>query len=182
MKRMLLILGVFGWLVIGCGQAEQSQDRPSTQTERRSAGQAAIVDDGSDPNIVQIAAGSENHTTLVAALEHANYVDPLANPGPFTVFAPTNAAFEALPDGVLDDLLKPENEDQLKDILEYHVLIGVYTTESMFDGQIVGTANGPPVSIEKRGDGTVLVNGHHIVASIRGANGVIHVIESVLLP
>ncbi len=91
---------------MGCQEATQTTaDRPAT--ERRGSGQAAAIDEGSDPNVVQIAAGSPDHTTLVAALQAADYVDHLANVGPFTVFAPTNDAFAALPAGTLDDLLKP---------------------------------------------------------------------------
>ncbi len=184
MKKFLLFLGVLSLAMFtACGPADQTGERTTDdQKERRSAGQAAIADDGSDPTVVRIAAGSEDHTTLVAALDHANYIDPLANPGPFTVFAPTNDAFDQLPDGVLDDLLKDENLNQLLDILEYHLLIGVYETDAMFDGQLIGTANGPPVTIEIDDGGNVQVDGNNIMASIRAANGVVHVIDGVLIP
>ncbi len=183
MKNYLLLLVPFIFLTfIGCGEATQTEER--TERERRSAGQTAIQDEGSDPNIVQIALGSEDHTTLVAALEAADYVDFLGNPGPFTVFAPTNQAFEDLPDGVVDNLLKPENVNDLKDVLEFHVLIGVYDVASIRDGQRIGTANVGlrPLEFTKSGDGEVRVNGYKIVASVRAANGIVHVIEGVLVP
>nr|MBS0038277.1 fasciclin domain-containing protein [Saprospiraceae bacterium] len=185
MKNLLLLFA--STLVLSfaaCGDATQTSSTDQPDKERRSAGQTAIQDEGSDPNIVQIALGSEDHTTLVAALEAADYVDFLGNPGPFTVFAPTNQAFEDLPDGVVDNLLKPENVDDLKDVLEFHVLIGVYEQPSIKDGQRIGTANVGlrPLEFTKSEDGSVQVNGHNILASVRAANGVVHVIDGVLVP
>src|SRR6185436_20732907 len=82
-------------------------------------GQESVSDDASQKDVVKIALGSKDHTTLVAALKQADYVTELSNAGPFTVFAPTNAAFDKLPKGTVEDLLKPENKDKLRDILEY---------------------------------------------------------------
>lgn len=182
MKKLFVFLApVFMIFLFSCGETDTVKSNEKV-TERRSAGQAAIADDGSQPNIVQIAVGSDDHTTLVAALEAANYVDPLANPGPFTVFAPTNAAFDALPDGLVENLLKPENIEKLKDVLEYHVLIGVYNTPSMINGQRVGTAFGPAVEFEVKEDGTFGVNGHKILGTAVASNGVVHIIDGVLVP
>jgi uncharacterized surface protein with fasciclin (FAS1) repeats len=131
---------------------------------------------------VQIASGSKDHTTLVTAIKTAQLVDALSNAGPFTVFAPTNAAFEKLPPGTVEDLLKPEKKDALSNILEYHVYVGVMKTENMRDGQSLGQVNGKNITINVK-DGKYMVNGKaNIIASIPASNGIIHVIDEVLLP
>jgi uncharacterized surface protein with fasciclin (FAS1) repeats len=131
---------------------------------------------------VQVASSSNDHTTLVKAVQAAELVDALSNAGPFTVFAPTNAAFDKLPAGTLDDLLKPEKKDELTDILQYHVSIGVFKTENLSDGQVIGQVNGGNISISKS-DGKIVVNGKaNIITSIPASNGLIYVIDAVLLP
>ena len=122
------------------------------------AGQSAVADDVSQPDIVKVAVGSPAHTTLVAAVEAAELVDVLSNAGPFTVFAPTNEAFDKLPKGTVEDLLKPENKEKLADILQYHVLIGGYPEERLSDGATIGTASGGSVKITFK-DGKVMING-----------------------
>ncbi|WP_194973964.1 fasciclin domain-containing protein [Aquiflexum lacus] len=168
-------------LIIGCGSSE-SQNSNNTALETTHVGQSGVKDDVSNPNIVQVAVGSADHSTLVAALKAADYVDVLTNVGPFTVFAPINTAFDALPDGTLTTLTKKENQRQLRDILEYHVLLGVYKVEDFVNGRKLGTAHGASVVIEKSDDGTVLVNGGKIVGSVPASNGIIHVVDKVLLP
>lgn len=134
-----------------------------------------------DPtNIVSIAAGSKDHTTLVAALKAADYVGSVANPGPLTVFAPTNDAFAKLPPGTLDELLKPEKRAALKDVIEHHATTSVYTTANMKDGQVLGMASGGKVTLHVA-DGKVMVDDATIVASIPASNGIVHVIDGVLL-
>jgi uncharacterized surface protein with fasciclin (FAS1) repeats len=146
------------------------------------AGQSGVQDDASQKNIVQVASGSKDHTTLVAAVKAADLVNALSNAGPFTVFAPTNAAFDKLPAGTVVGLLKPEKKDDLADILQYHVSVGGYKAEQLQDGQILGQVNGGNITITKK-DGKIMVNGTAtIIASIPAANGVIHVIDGVLLP
>ena len=134
-----------------------------------------------DKNIVQVASASKDHTTLVAALKAANYVTSLQNPGPFTVFAPTNAAFDKLPKGTLDNLMKPDQADALRNILKYHVAVPTYRVADFKDGQVIGEANGAKVTMHVK-DGAVKVNDATIVASIVTSNGTIHVIDTVLLP
>lgn len=145
------------------------------------AGQSGVKDETSNPNIVQVASGSKDHSTLVTAVKVAGLVDALSNAGPFTVFAPTNEAFNKLPAGTVEGLLKPEKKDDLKNILEYHTYVGVLKTELMQDGQQFEQVNGGKITITKQGD-KVLVNGTPIVTSITTSNGVIHVIGDVLLP
>ncbi len=146
------------------------------------AGQSGVKDDASAKNVVQVAAGSKDHTTLVKAVQAAGLVDALSNAGPFTVFAPTNAAFDKLPAGTVDGLLKPEKKEDLADILQYHVSVGVYNADQLQDGQSLGQVNGGNITISKK-DGKIMVNGTAtVVASIPASNGIIHVIDGVLLP
>ena len=135
-----------------------------------------------DPdNIVSIAVGSKDHTTLVAALKAANYVKSVANPGPLTVFAPTNAAFEKLPAGTVEGLLQPEKDADLKEVLKYHVAPATFEAPALKDGMELGMANGKRAKIRRVGD-KVMINDATIVASIRASNGVVHVVDTVLLP
>jgi len=135
-----------------------------------------------DPkNIVSIAVASKDHTTLVAALKAADYVTAVANPGPLTVFAPTNDAFAKLPAGALDKLLEPGSIDALKDVVKYHATTSVYEAKDLKDGMTLGMANGKKVTFHVAGD-TIKVNDATIVASVRASNGVVHVIDGVLLP
>lgn len=121
-----------------------------------------------DPkNIVSIAIGSKDHTTLVAALKAADYVTAVANPGPLTVFAPTDAAFAKLPAGTVESLVKPENQDKLKEILKYHVTTSVYEAPNLTDGQVLGMANGGKATIHVK-DGKITINDANVIASVRG--------------
>ena len=135
-----------------------------------------------DPdNIVSIAIASPDHRTLVAALKAADYVRSVANPGPLTVFAPTDAAFAKLPPGTVEGLVKPEKQTDLREILKYHVAASVYEQPALKDGMQLGMANGKKVLIRVV-DGKVKVNDATIVASVRASNGVVHVVDGVLLP
>ena len=127
--------------------------------------------------------GSKDHTTLVAALKQADYVTSLSNAGPFTVFAPTNAAFEKLPAGTVDGLMKADKKPDLQNILEYHVSIGVFKEDMMQDGQKIDQANNQKITISKGADGKIKVNGTaNIVAAVPASNGLVYVIDEVLLP
>jgi uncharacterized surface protein with fasciclin (FAS1) repeats len=135
-----------------------------------------------DPNnIVSIAVGSKDHTTLVTALKAANYVTSVANPGPLTVFAPTNAAFDKLPAGTVEGLLQPAKIDDLKNVLKYHVAPATFEQPALKDGMELGMANGQKVKVRHE-NGKIRVNDATIVASIRASNGVVHVVDGVLLP
>jgi len=132
-------------------------------------------------NIVHVAIGSKDHTTLVAALQAADYVDSLMNPGPLTVFAPTNAAFDKLPKGTVESLLTPAKLGDLKNILQYHVTTSVYEQKDLKDGMVLGMANGAKATVHVK-DGKVSINDANIVGSVRASNGVVHVVDTVLLP
>jgi uncharacterized surface protein with fasciclin (FAS1) repeats len=145
-------------------------------------------------NIVQNAVKSKDHTTLVAAVKAAGLVPTLESPGPFTVFAPTNKAFEKLPAGTVDTLLKPENKKTLTNVLTYHVVAGRMTAKDLMakvkEGHgkaILKTVEGAPLTIEEK-DGKLWIidaKGDMAQVTIRNvmqSNGVIHVIDTVLLP
>ena len=130
--------------------------------------------------VVDIAAGSPDHTTLVAAVKAAGLADTLSGPGPFTVFAPTNAAFAKLPAGTVEDLLKPENKAKLASILTYHVVPGKVMAKDVKAGA-VKTVNGKSATLATSGG--VTINKAKVVAADLGAdNGVVHVIDTVILP
>lgn len=185
MQKLTFIFGVFLLiLVAGCNPSAQNQAPAAADagTTGQTVGQSGVKDDVSTPNVVQIAVGSADHTTLVTAVKAAALVDVLSNAGPFTVFAPTNAAFEKLPAGTVEGLLKPDQKDALSNILEYHVYVGVIKTEAMRDGQILGQVNGKNITLSVK-DGKYMINGKaNIIASVPASNGIIHVIDEVLLP
>lgn len=184
-KKSILLWTLAGALFIGlasCGNnanSTNSSDNSNNDSEFDLSGQASTMDDVSDPNIVQIAVGSKDHTTLVAGVKAAGLVDVLANNGPFTVFAPTNAAFDKLPEGTLDELLKPENKAKLASIISYHAAPIIFKGDLLKDGQKMFMATGDMVTITREGD-DVFANGSKILASIDASNGVIHVVDDVL--
>ncbi|MBX2940854.1 MAG: fasciclin domain-containing protein [Cyclobacteriaceae bacterium] len=181
MRLFQFLTLAFAAALFSCSSGEQSQSNSTASQTPADGGQAAVQDDISQQNIVQVASGSADHTTLVAALKAADYVDALANAGPFTVFAPTNEAFNQLPAGTVDNLLKPENKDQLRDVLENHVYIGVMRENMMRDGQKLNQANMKNVILAKNGD-KISVNGANIIATIPCSNGIVYVIDKVLVP
>ena len=134
-----------------------------------------------DMDIVDTAVAAGNFTTLAAALEAAGLVETLKGEGPFTVFAPSDAAFAALPAGTVEDLLKPENKDKLTALLTYHVIAGKVMAADLTEGMKAATVNGAEVTITL--DGGAKVNGATIsTADIAATNGVIHVIDAVIMP
>ena len=118
---------------------------------------------------------------MVAAVQAAGLVDTLKSAGPFTVFAPTDAAFAKLPAGTVETLVKPENKAQLQDILQYHVYVGVISGNIIQDGMKLNQVNGGDVILNKK-DGKLSVNGANVLGTIKASNGVIYSIDAVLLP
>ncbi|MBK9636365.1 MAG: fasciclin domain-containing protein [Bacteroidetes bacterium] len=169
-------------LLNSCGsKTEESTTTPSTEETTDLGGQSAVKDDDSQKDIVKVASESADHTTLVAAIKAAEYVDVLSNAGPFTVFAPTNDAFNKLPEGTVETLVKPENKDKLRDILEYHVAVAVYKTDMFKDGQIINMANLGNVKITIK-NGEIFINENaKIIGTVLSSNGIIHVVDNVLL-
>ena len=184
MKQLnrLIFITLITFLFAACGGGDGSKlDSSGSTGAEIKGGQASVQDDLSEKNIVQIAAGSEDHTTLVAAVMAAGMADVLANPGPLTVFAPTNEAFAKLPEGTVDDLLKPENKKTLMRIITHHATPGTYTIEDLEDGMVLGQATGVNISVEVTDD-VYFVGGAKILGSVDASNGVVHVVDAVLLP
>lgn len=158
-----------------------SSDASAAGAAPQAGGQASVNDDVSTPNVVRVAVGSKDHTTLVAALKAADLVDALANAGPFTVFAPTNAAFDKLPKGTLDDLVKPANKPTLVNILYHHVTTSALAVESLNEGTNLMMVDGTAEPITKKGN-DVYIGGAKIVASVHASNGWVHIVDAVLVP
>ncbi|MGB5204465.1 fasciclin domain-containing protein [Eudoraea sp.] len=185
--KLRLLVGSFFMLIlfVGCKNEAKTEGTTSSTTptteEDKERGQAFIEDDGSTPNVLQIAIGSPDHTTLVAAVQAADLENVLVNAGPLMVFAPTNEAFAALPEGTVDNLLKPENKDALANILKYHVTPGNYSKDFLKKFKKLGQANDQNVMIVVEGD-DVFVGGAKIIGSVKAGNGIIHVVDKVMLP
>ena len=145
-------------------------------------GQSAVQDNESMKDVVKVAVGSKDHTTLVAAVTAAGLVDALSNAGPFTVFAPTNEAFSKLPASTVEGLLKPAQKVNLQNILQYHVTTSSLKTSFFKDGMTLGMVNGDNITIQVKDGKVMLNNTATIIASIPASNGIVHVIDAVLLP
>lgn len=162
-----------------CNSGDQSSDG-SGGTEFDTHGQAGVVDDVSKKNILQIAISSPDHTTLVAGVQAAELENILVNPGPLTVFAPSNAGFDKLPEGALDELLQPENKNKLAKIITSHAAPGTFDLNLLKDGTTIYMATGQYLDVEIK-DGDTYVNGSKILGTIDASNGVVHVIDDVWL-
>ena len=184
----LSTMGLFLLLALNSSCKDRAQNQTTVSDQNASEailennkGQAFIEDDESTPNVLQIAIGSADHTTLVAAVQAAELENVLVNAGPLMVFAPTNDAFDALPEGTVEDLLEPENKDALANILKYHVTPGNYSKDFLKKFKKLGQANNQNVSVEVKGD-DVFVGGAKIIGSVPAGNGIVHVVDKVILP
>ncbi|MEK7819065.1 MAG: fasciclin domain-containing protein [Bacteroidota bacterium] len=176
----LFTIFIFIISIISCSKQETSEKSSGGESTKES-GQSNVVDDVSQKNIVKVAIGSPDHTTLVAAVQAASLVDVLSNAGPFTVFAPTNAAFEKLPKGTVEELLKPENKNKLASILQHHVTTSARGESLLRDGETISMADGKNVKITKK-DGATFINDAKILGSVVASNGIVHVVDCVVLP
>jgi uncharacterized surface protein with fasciclin (FAS1) repeats len=180
-SRALVAAAVVVAALTGCGAKEEAATPAAGEAAAPAVGQSNVKDDESMPDVVKVAVGSKDHTTLVAALQAANLVNALSNAGPFTVFAPTNAAFDQLPKGTVETLVKPENKAQLTTILYHHVTTSALELSSLTDGQELGMVDGTTEKITKKGEDTY-IGGAKVIASVRASNGWVHVIDAVLVP
>ena len=180
-RSLLLMAGSLCVFLGGCapegGNGAAVAEAAATGSNR---GQAYVQDPNSKPNILNIAVGSPDHTTLVAAVQAAELENVLVNAGPLTVFAPVNAAFDALPAGTLDELLKPENKGKLGKIITSHAAPGKFGIAQLKDGDKLYMATGHYLDVEVREDGTY-VNGSKILATVEATNGLVHVVGEVFL-
>lgn len=182
MKHQFLSL-TFLAIFAACQSSQESKDQSTATTTESAlaAGQSGVEDNDSQKDVVKVAVGSPDHTTLVKAVQAAGLVDALSNAGPFTVFAPTNAAFDKLPAGTVEDLLKPENKDKLKAVLEHHVMTSALAADFFQEGQSMGMVDGTNVTFHVKGN-DVYIGEAKILASIRASNGYVHVIDGVVVP
>ena len=181
MKYSFLSAVIVAAMLSGCSESAEQTDNNNTEAAAPVAGQSGVQDDQSQKDVVKVAVGSKDHTTLVAAVKAAEYVDVLSNAGPFTVFAPTNAAFDKLPAGTVEGLLKPEKKKDLRNILEYHVTTSALKEKMLHDGQKIGMVNGGSVTVSIK-DGKIKINDANVLAVVPASNGMVYVLDGVLLP
>lgn len=183
MKKTFLIIAVAALSITSCNNPNTAEQQPSSDNESTPVSTSSSAEDNvSQKDVIQVAIGSKDHTTLVAAVKQAELVEPLRKTGPFTVFAPVNAAFDKLPAGTVEGLMKPDKKEALADILEYHVSVGIYKEDMFQDGQSIGQVNSENIMISKK-DGKVKINGTaNIIGSVPASNGIIYIIDEVLLP
>lgn len=186
-NSFLAVIALFG--LISCGGTEQgSNSTPAGESvaeQNTPLGQASVVDEDSDPNILQVAIGSEDHSTLVAAVKAAQIEHVLVNAGPLTVFAPVNDAFAALPEGTVDNLLLPENKATLAGILTGHAAPGSYDLDALKKearkGRKLYMADGSYLEVTVEGE-DVFVAGAKVLGTVQTSNGIINVVDKVILP
>ena len=189
-KTAGIIMGVIAALIVGGGIFWLVNRNDTSSNNNETASQSQQSEASSERqagNIVVVASETPALSTLVTAVKAANLVETLQGAGPFTVFAPTNAAFEALPAGTLDTLLKPENVDQLKAILTYHVVPGQVLAADLKDGQEITTVQGGKLTVSITNGNVYLVDakGNRVMVEktdVNAQNGVVHIIGGVLLP
>jgi len=186
-RRMWATIAVAASLtLIGAACTTDSSSSTSTSSAAETS-MASEAPDTSPMTVTEIAASNPDFTTLVAAVEAAGLTETLSGTGPYTVFAPTNDAFDALPEGTVETLLKPKNQDQLAAILTYHVVEGEVMAADVQPGEVT-TVNGATFDVSTGMDGGVeITDGQGNTATvtatdIEASNGVIHVIDAVLLP
>ena len=185
--KTIILVFTLALFVCSCKNDKNAEDSTSSAvveaeaTSDEKKGQAFIDDDEGKPTVLSIAIGSKDHTTLVAAVQAASLENALVNAGPLMVFAPTNEAFAALPEGTVENLLKPENKDALANILKYHVTPGNYSKDFLKKFKKLGQANNQYVQVEVI-DGEPMIGGAKILGSVKAGNGIVHVIDKVLLP
>lgn len=188
-KSTAIIIGIIaGVIVVGGIIWAMSLNTEETNNENTSQPQQTEQTQEQKPGtIVDVASETPTLSTLVTAVTAANLVETLQAAGPYTVFAPTNAAFDALPEGTLATLLKPENVDQLKSILTYHVVSGQVLAQDLKDGQVITTVQGGTLTVSITDSNVYLIDatGNKVMvekADVNADNGVVHVIGGVLLP
>ena len=190
MKKINLtitLLAVLALFIVSCngGEKKQAVENTSTEDVQMGQGQSAVKDTVSAANVLQVAQSLDDFKTLVVAVQAAGVEDALVNTGPLTVFAPVNAAFDKLPAGTVEDLLKPENKSKLAFILVNHVAPANYPDTQLSKeakkGRKLYMASGKYLVVEEKEDG-IYVGGTKILKTVKVSNGWIHVIDNVLVP
>jgi uncharacterized surface protein with fasciclin (FAS1) repeats len=188
--KTLAAVAIFGLIVASCGKKENTEMTDETAVDSLATTEVAAA----ELNIVEVASGNENFSTLVAAVTAADLAETLSGDGPFTVFAPTNDAFAKLPAGTVETLLKPENVEKLKSILTYHVVSGKFDAATVVDAiktndnkYTVTTVQGAKIDLSLDGENVVLTDATGakatvVIADVSASNGVIHAIDAVVMP
>lgn len=183
MRHKFALLAVVPVLALGvaaCGDDEEEPAAAAPATTAEQTESAPATTEEASQDIVAVAQGTEDLSTLVEAVTAADLAETLQGEGPFTVFAPTNAAFEALPEGALDELL--QNKQELTDVLTYHVVEGEMRAADLEDGQTLTTVNGEELTVSIEGDEVRVGDATVAMPDVAASNGVVHVIDSVLMP
>ena len=180
MKRFTAILITV--IAFSCCSQNNNANQTAAGSTPAAGGQENVKDDQSQKDVVKIAVSSESHKTLVAALKQAELVTSLSNAGPFTVFAPTDEAFAKIDKATLDGLMTDAQKEKLQDILQYHVTVSAIKAENLTDGQVLGMVNGSNLKVSVKNGKIMLNNTASIIASVPASNGIVHVIDAVLLP
>ena len=189
-KRIALFSSAFGALALAAAVIAPVSAQDKMMKSEMSGGKTVMVGGAAmfpSKNIIQNAVNSKDHTTLVAAVKAAGLVDTLEGKGPFTVFAPTNSAFGKLPAGTVENLVKPENKATLSKILTYHVVPGKLEASDLTDGQKLKTVEGEQLTVRKSGDKVTIIDSKGdsstvTIPNVNQSNGVIHVVDTVLMP
>ena len=190
MKSILITMMMFTIVFTGCKNNQQSEEATQSETSTTEVsssnkGQAFIEDESAEPNALRVAINSPDHTTLVAAVQAAEVENSLVNVGPLTVFAPTNAAFDKIDKATLENLLKPENKNQLALILKHHVAPGNYPVDmlkrTVEKGRNLGMASNQSIDVTIKGD-AIYVGGAKIIGTVKASNGWVHLIDTVIIP
>lgn len=186
---MVLAVGIGVFALGNNDDSDMATESPrmSQESQNNSTNDTSTQQAQSSQNIVELAVATSDLSTLATAVTEAGLVDTLSAEGPFTVFAPTNEAFDALPDGTLDTLLMPENRSDLQGVLSYHVVTSKVMSSQLSDGQVIEAAQGGALTVRIT-DGKVMIEdatgamAQVVTADIEASNGVVHVINKVLLP
>lgn len=194
MKKQLLSLATIMAVTLtmtSCGSGDNANDNKDTTVIMTDTTTSPPTEEGvmvggammvPSKNIVENAMGSSEHTTLVGAVQAAGLVETLSGAGPFTVFAPTNMAFDEVGKDKLDNLLKPENKEKLTKVLTYHVVPGAFKASDLSDGQKLKTVEGKELKVTIK-DGKMMIDGAEVlIPDVVSSNGVTHVINKVLMP
>ncbi|MGB5942605.1 MAG: fasciclin domain-containing protein [Leeuwenhoekiella sp.] len=201
MKKLFLSLATVGLILTGCGDTEKKEnteaDMDDQETMAYESENSTTMEDAemdSPGTVVEVAVGNENFSTLVTAVKAAGLVETLNGDGPYTVFAPTNAAFDKLPEGTVGELVKEENKDKLSGILTYHVVAGKFMAADVVkaiqdnNGSFeITTVEGGVITATLEGDSVILTDENNnkstiIMTDVDASNGVIHAIDTVVMP
>lgn len=188
--RTFASLAILGLVFTSCGKKANTEEAEGTAVDSTTTTEVAVM----EPNIVEVASGNENFSTLVAAVTAAGLGETLSGEGPFTVFAPTNDAFAKLPAGTVETLLKPENIEKLKSILTYHVIAGKFDAATVIEAiktnnnkYTVETVQGAKIDLSLKDDKVILTDATGATATVvmpdvAASNGIIHAIDAVVMP